>query len=249
MQTTAVVLVEQTPADAAEVAAQRVVDVLNHRISQAGHCNIALSGGTTPIELYRRLATSQLSERVDWNKVQVFLGDERDVPADSVESNYRMMSEMLLGNVPVPLENVHPMQADSVDLPGAAEQYEKLIRRLAPAENGVPRFDLIMLGLGADCHTASLFPGTPALTERQRLVVSQFVPVIGRHRMTITFPLINAARMVLFFVTGADKADAVAGVLTGEGPREQCPASMVAPTSGELVFVLDAQAARKLHKS
>ncbi|KKL85002.1 hypothetical protein LCGC14_1959090 [marine sediment metagenome] len=135
--------------------------------------------------------------------------------------------------------------ADCRDLAAAAEQYENLIRRLVPPnENDVPAFDLILLGMGAEGHTASLFPDTPALAEKSRLVVAQFVPVIGRNRMTFTFPLINAARHVLFFVTGADKAPAVRAVL-GEDValKSHYPAGRVAPTAGRLIFVLDTPAA------
>ncbi len=249
MQTTAVVLVEATAAAAADTAANRVAEIISRRVSEAGRCHVALSGGTTPMELYHCLAQNRLAERVPWQQTHVFMGDERDVPHDSVESNYRMISDTLLGLVPIPMENMHPMSADAVDLPGAAKAYEDLVRRLVPAENGPPRFDLVLLGMGADCHTASLFPDTPALAERQRLVVSQFVPVIGRNRMTFTFPLINAARFVMFFVTGSDKAEAIAGVLSGQPPRPQCPASMVQPAAGELIFVLDATAARNLQRN
>jgi 6-phosphogluconolactonase len=138
------------------------------------------------------------------------------------------------------------MPADCRDLNAAAEQYENLIRRTVPSEDDIPRFDVILLGMGSDGHTASLFPGTPALTEQHRLVVAQFVPVIGRNRMTFTFPLINAARHVMFLVTGADKADAVAAMLGEDAElKARYPAARVNP-HGELTFVLDAAAARDL---
>ena len=140
------------------------------------------------------------------------------------------------------------MPADCRDMSAAAEQYEDLVRRLVPAEGSdVPAFDLILLGMGGEGHVASLFPDTPALEEKNRLVVAQFVPVIGRNRMTFTFPLINAARHVMFYVTGPDKADAVGAVLSDDAAaRNRYPASRVAPSQGELIFMLDAAAARNV---
>ncbi len=245
---TAVVIVEAEPAAAARRAAERIAEIARQRADSGNECYLALCGGTTPAQMYRSLAAPPLSESVPWEKVRIFFGDERDVPQDHVENNYRMVAAALLDHVPVPLANVHPMPADCRDMSAAARQYEDLIRRLVPAEgNDIPRFDLILLGLGGEGHIASLFPDTPALTEKDRLVVSQFVPVIGRNRMTFTFPLINAARHVMFFVTGPDKAAAVAAVLSGDPEqRGRYPAARVAPTNGELIFLLDAAAGRNV---
>ena len=242
------VIVETTTEDAAESAAHRFVQIIKERTGQGKECFLALCGGTTPGELYRRLASPPLLESVPWHDVHIFFGDERDVPQDHVENNYRLVTKTLLDHVPVPLTQVHPMPADCRDLSAAAEQYENLIRRLVPAENDdLPTFDLILLGMGAEGHTASLFPDTPALAERERLVVAQFVPVIGRNRMTFTFPLINAARNVMFFITGPDKADAVAAVLSDDpARRSRYPAARVQPSPGKLIFVLDSAAARAI---
>ena len=239
------VTVAADPSAAARAAAALVAETIARRIEVAPQCTIALCGGTTPRELYRLLAAPPLSEGIAWDKVQVFFGDERDVPQDHVENNYRLASRALLDHVPIPLSNVHPMPADCRDLAAAAEQYEDLITRLVPpGPYGTPAFDLILLGLGADGHTASLFPDTPALNERHRLVAAQFVPVIGRNRMTFTFPLINAARSVIVLVTGPDKAGAVAAVLKGDFTlRTRFPAVAVQP-DGELTFILDEAAAR-----
>ena len=242
-----VVLIEANPEAAAKRAADRFVEIVAERAADSGgNCHLALCGGTTPGDLYRHLASSDYSEKVAWDKVQIFFGDERDVPQDDVENNYRMVSKVLLDHVPIPLERIHPMPADCRDLAAAAEQYENLIRRLVPAEgDDTPRFDLVLLGMGGEGHTASLFPDTPALAERSRLVTAQFVPVIGRNRMTFTFPLINAARNVMFFVTGGDKANAVAAALGDDAElRSRYPACRVEPHSGQLIFVLDAAAAR-----
>ncbi len=232
---------------AARQAAERVVEIIAARTDAGGEASLALCGGTTPGELYRHLAGPPLAEKVAWDRVQVFFGDERDVPQDHVENNYRLATKTLLDHVPIPLAHVHPMPADCRDLSAAAEQYENLIRRLVPAGAGdAPAFDVILLGMGGDGHVGSLFPDTPALRERHRLVAAQFVPVIGRNRMTFTFPLINAAANVLFFVTGPDKADTVAAVLAGDSvAAARYPAAAVQP-AGELVFFLDADAARAL---
>ncbi|HET6428179.1 MAG TPA: 6-phosphogluconolactonase [Phycisphaerae bacterium] len=237
--------VEAAPETAAHRAAGRVAEIIAARVAEAGQCYIALCGGTTPAELYRCLAAPPLAESVPWQKLHIFFGDERDVPQDHVENNYRLVTKTLLDHVPVPLGQVHPMPADCRDLAAAAEQYENLIRRLVPAGGGeLPAFDLIHLGMGREGHTASLFPDTPALTERERLVIAQFVPVIGRNRMTFTYPLINAARNVMFFITGGDKACAVAAVLSDDDERKaRYPAARVRPAEGRLIFVLDSAAA------
>jgi 6-phosphogluconolactonase len=239
------IIVEPDVAAAARRAAERIGEIIGERAAAGEEASLALCGGTTPGELYRTLAAPPLAEKVAWDKVQVFFGDERDVPQDHVENNYRLASKTLLDHVPIPLPHVHPMPADCRDLSAAAEQYESLLRRLVPAAGGdTPVFDVILLGMGGDGHTASLFPDTPALRERHRLVTAQFVPVIGRNRMTFTFPLINAARSVVFFITGPDKAETVAAVLSDDpAARSRYPAASVQP-AGELLFILDADAAR-----
>jgi len=242
------ILVSETADAAADLAARRVVEIIAERTAAGRETQIALCGGTTPAELYRRLAAPPVAEQIPWQQVHVFFGDERDVPQDHVENNYRLATKTLLDHVPIPMAHVHPMPADCRDLSAAAEQYENLIRRLVRAEAGdTPTFDLILLGMGTEGHIASLFPETPALVERTRLVVAQFVPVIGRNRMTFTFPLINAAHNVMFLVTGQDKADAVRTLLSDEADaKARLPAARVEPVSGRLVLVLDAAAARDI---
>jgi len=210
----ATVILEQNVAAAAERAAARIAEIIAERADAGSECFLALCGGTTPGQLYRRLASLPLAEKIAWDRVQIFFGDERDVPQDHVENNYRLVTKTLLDHVPIPLAHVHPMPADCRDLTAAAEQYENLIRRLVPAEkDDVPVFDLILLGMGAEGHTASLYPHTPALAERHRLVAAQFVPVIGRNRMTFTFPLINAA---------APSSCILASGLSGRPSRARC---------------------------
>jgi 6-phosphogluconolactonase len=241
------VIVAADPEAAAAAAADIVVETVTARAAGGGECCIALCGGTTPSGLYRQLASPPLAEKIPWDHVQIFFGDERDVAQDHVENNYRLASKTLLDFVPVRMGNVHPMPADCRDLVAAAEQYEGLVTRLVrTGPGGTPVFDLILLGMGADAHTASLFPDTPALNERHRLVTAQFVPVIGRNRMTFTFPLINAAANVMFLVTGPDKAAAVGAVTAAEpGQRTRLPAAGVRP-DGDLIFVLDEDAARNV---
>jgi len=196
--------------------------------------------------LYQQLARSCASGEVPWGQVQVFFGDERDVPHDHVESNYHMAAKTLLDHVPVEPGHVHPMPADSADLARAAADYEQNVRRVVPTAGGeIPRFDCILLGMGADGHTASLFPGTEAVGETGKLVTSNFVPVLGRNRMTFSFPLINAARSVILLVTGEDKAAAVAALL-GDDPaaRADLPVARLAMDE-RFILVLDAPAARR----
>jgi len=240
------VLTEATAEDAAEFVADLMRSVICDSVSSAELCSIALAGGTTPHALYRQLAREVLSSEVPWQNVAIFFGDERDVPQDHVESNYHMAREALLDHIPVPPDQVYPMPADSDDLDSSARKYEQLIRdRLPCGEDGKPRFDLVLLGMGGDGHTASLFPHTEGVEEADRLVISQFVPVLGRRRMTFTFPLINAAANAVALVTGEDKAPAVAALLgDDEEARQALPFSRVRLTNGQLVLVMDAAAAK-----
>ena len=239
------VYVEPSVEQATGLASKFVKSIVAEAVSRHGFCYLALAGGTTPHGLYLRLASDGLSGDVPWQNVEVFFGDERDVPQDDVASNFRMAQRTLLDHVPIDLMHVHPMPADSEDIEAAAAGYEKAIHKAVPAnERGIPRFDLILLGMGGDGHTASLFPETAALDENEKLVLGYHVPKLGRHRMSVTFPLINAARNVLLFVTGADKADAVAKLFgTDNQARSELPISRVCP-DGALKIILDAAAAR-----
>ena len=241
------VVVEASAEQAVGVVAELFASMVCDCVDRAGSCYVALSGGTTPYALYKQLAAEAMSGKVPWQDVEVFFGDERDVPHDHVESNYGRIQRILLDQVPVRPDRVHPMPADAEDLPGAAGLYEQTIRRIVPAgEDGKPRFDLILLGMGGDGHVASLFPATEALEKVQELVTVCFVPVLGRHRMTFTFPLINSARQVILLVTGGDKAEAVAPLLgNDEELRRRLPAANVAPKEGKLYFVFDVAAGRQ----
>lgn len=205
---------------------------------------IALAGGTTPRALYQFLAAHAVQANIPYQRVQFFFGDERDVPHDNIESNYRMVQRTLLDFLPVEPNNIYPMPADRDDLSAGAEEYEATIRRVVPAgPDGLPVFDLVLLGVGGDGHTASLFPDTAALEEREKLVLAHFVPVLGRSRMTFTFPLINAAQCVICLVTGDDKAQVMADIVSDSPQKARLPAARVNP-QGNLIFAMDAAAAR-----
>jgi 6-phosphogluconolactonase len=240
------VVVEPTMAQANAMAAEMFKGLVCQAVAERKRCHLALAGGTTPQDLYRQLTRTTAMNEVPWGGVTVFVGDERDVPQDSVESNFGMIQRTLLDHVPVQLENVYPMPADAPDLDAAAAEYEKTLHRVVPSDGGkTPRFDLLLLGMGGDGHTASIFPDTPAESESKRLVMAQFVPVLGRDRMTFTFPLINAARNVLLLVTGEDKADALAALVGEAKPPRLLPVMKVNPTDGTFLVVADADAARK----
>jgi len=228
-----------TPAALAEAAADRIVAVARNAIRRRGRCALALSGGSTPRLVYPLLASSPRVGAVDWSQVEFFWGDDRGVPPDHPESNYGVARAMLLDHLPgLRSDAVHRMPADAPDRVPAAAEYERTIRRLVAGDR--PRLDLIWLGMGPDGHTASLFPDADALDERQHLVVPATAPAgtAVSNRMTITLPLINGARAVLFVVAGADKALAVRSV---RAASRELPAGRVRASS--TLWLLDAAAA------
>ncbi|MDY6913793.1 MAG: 6-phosphogluconolactonase [Planctomycetota bacterium] len=245
------VLVQRTAAQAEVLVAELLESIVCEAVGRRNICHLALAGGTTPRALYQQLAQRAMTTAVPWHQVEIFFGDERDVPQDHVESNYRTVQRTLLDHVPVDLARVHPMPADAGDLHAAAAEYEQTIRAIVPAGDGpaggIPQFDLILLGMGGDGHTGSLFACTPkALDERKKLILVHFVPVLGRSRMTFTFPLINAARNTILLITGGDKADAAAALLSDDPEAAgRLPARRICPAGGKLIIVLDAAAARK----
>ncbi len=240
------ILIEPTSSQATQLAADMFGTIVCDAVDKRGICHVALAGGTTPHGLYQLLAKSGNIDLLPWDLVEVFLGDERDVPQDHVESNFGMIQRTLLDHVPINLSRVHPMGADADDIAQAAADYERAIRDTVPAgDDGIPQFDLILLGMGGDGHTASLFPGSEALDVSDRLVVSCFVQVLGRSRMTLTFPLINAARNIIQLVTGGDKAEAIADLLSGaEDDKARLPVARIKPVAGKLLTILDEPAAR-----
>ncbi len=233
-----------TAADLFAAAAQHFVTQAQAVIRAKGHFRVALSGGSTPKNLYARLASGAFPP-VPWDKIYVFFGDERDVPPDHADSNYRMASQAMLSKVPVPAENVFRVPTELNNAEAAALEYEQTIRtyfNLKPGE--VPRFDLILLGMGPDGHTASLFPGTAALGESSRLVVANWVEKFKSYRITFTLPLLNNAACVLFLASGAEKAAMIRQVI--EEHRPELPSTRVHPQDGRLIWMLDQAAAAGL---
>lgn len=231
----------------AREAADFVVWAGEQALSGAGTFRLALAGGSTPKALYALLAGSALARKLDWRRVSVFFGDERCVPPDHPDSNFRMANEMLIAPLDLPRERVFRMRGED-EPERAARDYEDCLRKeFGTAPPAWPRFDLILLGLGEDGHTASLFPGTPALGERQRLVVPNRAPKGVAQRLTFTAPLINHAQTVVFLVSGANKAPAVKTVLeerAADGTR--FPAKLIQPEQGRLIWFLDHAAAGEL---
>ena len=207
-----------TPDDVAEAAADRFVSVVGDAIDRAGIARVALSGGGTPKLVYPRLLEPHRRDALDWGAVEFFWGDERAVPPDDPESNFGVAYAMLLSQIPaVRADRIHRMPAEAPDLDAAALSYESELRLAFNARGDEPpAFDLIWLGMGPDGHTASLFPGSEALDEERRWVVGNWAPGPRTWRMTLTFPVLNAARVALFVVTGADKADALGRIRAGD---------------------------------
>jgi 6-phosphogluconolactonase len=228
-------------------AAQFIVRLANESIVTRGRFSIALSGGSTPKVLYGLLGSEPYRDQIDWSKVDIFWSDERCVPPDSADSNYHMAREVLLSRVPLSPQQVRRMPADQPDHDAAAQAYTHEMRQ-SFGTSGIPHFDLIQLGMGPEGHTASLFPHQASLHEQQRLVIYVNVPKPPPPRLTFTPPILNAARHVLFLVTGAEKADAVQAVLEGDYNPEEYPAQIVRPASGEVVWMLDEAAAGKLKR-
>jgi 6-phosphogluconolactonase len=227
-------------------AAQLIVRLANEAIVTRGRFSIALSGGSTPKALYGLLGSEPYSSQIDWSKVDIFWSDERCVPPTSVDSNFQMAQEVLLSHVPLSPAQVHRMPAEQPDHDAAAAAYTREMQRVFGTD-GIPQFDLIQLGMGPEGHIASLFPQQAALHEQRRLVVFVTVPKPPPERLTFTPPILNAARQVLFLVTGAEKAAAARAVLTGDYQPDEYPAQIVRP-SGDVVWMLDEAAASKLQR-
>ena len=233
-----------SPAELAEAAADRIVAAARNAIRRRGRFLLALSGGSSPRLVYPLLASSPRVEQVDWSRVEFFWGDERAVPPDDPDSNFGLARTLLLDHLPgVRSAAVHRMPADASDRDAAAWRYEAEVGRVAGVRSGTsgrPRLDLIWLGMGPDGHTASLFPGASTLAERGRSVLPATAPTTSpvSKRMTLTLPLINAARLVLFVVAGADKAAALRSVRSGS---RDLPAARVRARS--MLWLVDALAA------
>jgi 6-phosphogluconolactonase len=225
-------------------AAERFCLIGSQAIRDRGRFTVALSGGSTPRGLHEELVRD-FSSQLPWENVFFFWSDERHVPPTDPESNYRMANETLLSRLPVPPDHIFRVPSEIPDPGEAAQVYEQTLGDVLRAAPGnFPRFDLILLGMGPDGHTASLFPGTTALEEKQRWVVANWVPKFSTFRITFTYPLLNHAASVLFLVSGGDKATMVGRAL--RDPAANLPCQGVNPLDGELNWFLDQSAAAKL---
>ena len=234
--------VYESPEKLAEAAAREFTDRAAEAIEERGRFAVVLAGGSTPKAMYGILARDYANS-LDWSKVHVFFGDERTVAPDHKDSNYRMAREALLDHVRV--GSVHRMRCELTP-DEAAAAYEEQLREFFGSEE-LPRFDLILLGIGGDGHTASLFPETPALEVRDRWVVPNPVPKLDTIRITLTVPVINAARSVVFLVAGEDKAEALKEILEGGADSREYPARLIQPPGGP-EWMLDRDAAKRLRE-
>ena len=237
-----------SPSTLALAAARVFADAVAQAVADHGGARIAISGGTTPKAMFALLAdpSQTFAKSIPWDKLQLYWVDERCVPPDNSESNFHMTNEAMLSKVPLPAENIHRMEGE-LDPEEAASRYESVLRntmRLEGAE--LPVFDLVLLGMGDDGHTASLFPHTAALHEMSRLVVANHVLQKETWRITLTWPVINQGRQVAFLIEGAGKANILAEVLTGPRDPERLPSQLIRPSTGKLQFLLDDAAAAKL---
>jgi 6-phosphogluconolactonase len=231
------------PATLADIAARQIVERAQAAIDARGAFSVALSGGSTPRDLHRRLASPPLVDQVDWARVHVFFGDERCVPPDDPQSNYRMADETLLSRVPIPPAQVHRMRGELPPDEAAAE-YERQLK--AFFEDDPPCLDVILLGMGDNGHTASLFPGLSAVHEQRRWVVAEYVAEVGMWRITLTPVVLNFGREVVFLVAGDGKASMLQQVLEGPYAPDERPSQIVRPSPGEVIWLVDGAAAAKL---
>lgn len=229
-------------------AANELVCAANAAVQAKGTCSVALSGGSTPQRLYSLLVDeAALRAAVPWEQTHLFWGDERHVPADHTDSNYRMANAAMLSRASLPAANVHRIKSELPDASAAARDYKQTLRACFQLASGqLPRFDLVLLGMGADGHTASLFPGTAALQEGRRLAVANWVEQWQTQRITLTLSVLNNAACVLFLVSGAEKAEMLHTVLEDASPSERLPAQLICPAQGRLVWLVDRAAARLL---
>lgn len=228
-------------------AAEKFVEIGNEAIGRRDKFSVALSGGSTPKSLYRLLVTDKFKDKIDWSKIFFFFGDERYVPSDDENSNFRMASEILFTPLNISPENIFSWNTGFADALSTAVDYtwsiEDFFKVKAP---DLPRFDLILLGMGADGHTASLFPFTEALNDKGLIATVNQVEKLNAERLTLTFPVINNARNVIFLISGAEKAEALREVLQGEFQPDKFPAQNVKLNDGNLLWLIDGNAARLL---
>ena len=231
------VLTFDNPQEVARAAADRFVEIGRAAIDERGRFSVALSGGSTPKRAYELLAGEDYRDKLDWSKSHIFFGDERCVPPDDAESNYRMANEAMLSRVALPARNIHRIQGVG-DPVANARLYEDELRTFFN-DAAWPRFDFVLLGMGDDGHTASLFPGSAALKEQQAWVAANWVEKFKAYRITLTLPAINHAAHIAFLVTGESKAERLAEVLSGENVPEPLPSQLIKPVNGSLEWLID----------
>jgi len=228
----------------AKRCAQKFVEIAAAAVKEKGTFDVALAGGSTPKILYNLLVTDPaLRSQVPWEKMHVFFGDERHVKPDHPDSNFRMATEAMISKSPLKPEQVTRIKGESPEAENAAKEYEQYLRtRYKLAEGQFPRFDLVLLGMGSEGHTLSIFPGTKALRETRRIAVHNWVGKVLMDRITLTAPAVNNAANVIFMVTGADKAPALTAVLERFYEPDQLPAQLIQPTNGSLLWLVDTAA-------
>lgn len=230
--------------DLCERAAERVARSITDRVQAMGRATIVLSGGTTPRRLYERLAMGTYRQAIPWGQVYLFWGDERCVPPDHTDSNYKMAYDTLISKVSIPKENIYRMPTERSDHQEAVLEYEKTLRTFfGLAGEGWPRFDLVLLGIGTDGHTASLFPGSPALAEKKRWVAAVYIEKLKVYRLTLTPPVFNHSAQVIFLVAGKEKAPMIKELFIADHRTNRFPFEEITPHEGKLIFLLDQAAA------
>lgn len=229
-----------------EAAIKTFISIAHESIEKKGQCNVALSGGKTPVDFYQKI--SQIKNDLAWNKIPIFLVDERYVPKNHKESNYKLIKENLCDHLSIGTQLFHSVPVEETSPHTAAENYEKEIKEFFMLKEGeLPRFDLMILGIGEDGHTASLFPGDAGLLEKKHLAISVLNKMADKKdRITLTLPVINNAECIMFLANGIQKAEAVKRVLEDKDPT--FPATLVQPTNGKLIFLIDQAAASLLMK-
>ncbi len=228
-------------------AAEIFIRVGNGAIEARGGFTVALSGGSTPKSLYKLLASENLKDKIDWKKVFFFFGDERNVLPDNDESNYRMANENLFLPLKLPVKNIFRWETELKNPENIAEKYKESIKVFFNlSENEFPRFDLILLGMGDDGHTASLFPFTEALNETEKITFANYVKKLRTTRLTLTFPAINNAANIVFLISGGNKAETLREVLEGDFQPEKYPSQNVNPANGNIYWLVEANAANLL---
>jgi 6-phosphogluconolactonase len=232
----------------AQTAAAEFLQAARESVSEKGSFSVALAGGSTPKTLYGLLASNPLLQaKVPWSKIQFFFGDERHVAPDHTDSNFRMAREAMFAKAPIDPTHVYRIKGEKRNAAEAAVEYEDDLRvSFGLAADQLPRFDLVLLGMGPEGHTASLFPGTKALKEERRLVVSNWVGKLYTDRITLTPPVLNNAARVIFMVHGEEKAPALKAVLEGPLEPEQLPAQIIQPKQGKVLWLVDPSAASML---